>query len=109
MTPGLKRPVLWADRYVHVLPMSSGVRMAGGTEFSGLHAPPDFRRVLRLAQHAKELLPSLDPSPTSDWLGFRPSLPDSLHVIGKAPCNENVILCCGHQHLGVTLAPILGK
>ena len=113
MFPALTRPlnrgVLWADKFVHLVPMATGVRLTSGVEFAGLNAPPDFRRIYRLAQLARKLLPTLGTEPSSEWLGFRPSLPDALPVIGAVPGHEDVILCFGHQHVGLTLGPISGK
>jgi len=54
------------------------------------------------------LLPDLGVR-TSDWLGFRPSMPDALPVIGRSIRNENIIFAFGHQHLGLTLAGITGQ
>jgi len=107
--PPLSRPVLWADQYLHLVPMSQGVRMTTGVEFAGLHAPGDFRRVRRQAQLARRLLPRLAAEPGSEWLGFRPSLPDSLPVIGSVPGHGDVYFCFGHHHLGLTLGPLSGS
>jgi D-amino-acid dehydrogenase len=105
----LNRPVLWADRYIHLVPMTTGIRLTSGIEFAGLDAPPDFRRIHRLARLAKEMFPTLDNTPVSEWLGFRPTLPDSLPAIGKLPGHQDVIACFGHQHLGLTLGPLSGR
>lgn len=112
MFPALTRPLtrgVLTDKFVHLVPMAMGVRLTSGVEFAGLNAPPDFRRIYRIAQLARELLPELGTTPTSEWLGFRPSLPDALPVIGSVPGHEDLILCFGHQHIGLTLGPISGK
>ncbi|MEC8796533.1 MAG: FAD-binding oxidoreductase, partial [Pseudomonadota bacterium] len=36
------------------------------------------------------------------WMGYRPSLPDSLPVIGRAAHAPDVIYAFGHGHLGLT-------
>lgn len=107
--PTLSRPVLWADRYLHLVPMAQGVRMTTGVEFAGLNAPGDFRRVRRQAHLARRLVPGLAAEPDSEWLGFRPSLPDSLPVIGSVPGHGDVYFCFGHHHLGLTLGPLSGS
>jgi len=38
-------------------------------------------------------------------MGFRPSLPDSLPVIGPASTEPRVLYAFGHGHLGLTQAP----
>ena len=52
---------------------------------------------------------ALPEQPDQEWLGFRPSLPDALPVIGYSPHSEYVLFAFGHQHLGLTLAGITGK
>jgi D-amino-acid dehydrogenase len=42
-------------------------------------------------------------------MGFRPSLPDSLPVIGPSTGGGEVIHAFGHGHLGVTLAPVTAR
>jgi D-amino-acid dehydrogenase len=54
-------------------------------------------------------LPGLDGTILSEWQGCRPSLPDSLPVIGRAPGRRNVWLAFGHQHIGLTLGPLTGR
>jgi D-amino-acid dehydrogenase len=51
----------------------------------------------------------LPQNPDSEWLGFRPTCPDSLPVIGYSTVSEFIIYAFGHQHLGLTLAGITGK
>ncbi len=51
----------------------------------------------------------LPATPDQEWLGFRPTLPDSLPVIGYSGDSQNVLLAFGHQHIGLTLAGITGK
>lgn len=105
----LNRGVLWADKFIHLVPMATGLRLTSGVELAGLNAPPDYRRIYRLAEMARKLVPELGAAPASEWLGFRPSMPDALPVIGPVPGHEDVILCFGHQHIGLTTGPISGK
>lgn len=109
ISPMLRRSVLWADKYVHLVPIAGGVRLTSGVELASLDAPPDYRRIYRLAELARALAPALAREPTSKWLGFRPSLPDSLPIIGRVPAHRDVILCFGHQHLGMTMGPVSGR
>jgi D-amino-acid dehydrogenase len=42
-------------------------------------------------------------------MGYRPSLPDSLPVIGRSPRHRNAYFAFGHGHLGLTLAAVTGR
>ncbi|RWE22336.1 MAG: FAD-binding oxidoreductase [Mesorhizobium sp.] len=105
----LGRPTLWGERYINLSPMEEGIRMTLGVEYAGRDAPPDFRLAYRLLGDARIMLPSLSGRTHGEWLGLRPSLPDSLPVLGRAPGHPNVILAFGHNHIGLTLGPITGR
>nr|WP_206484024.1 FAD-dependent oxidoreductase [Thalassotalea sp. G2M2-11] len=108
----LSRPVASAERRFIITPMSHGLRLSGTAEFASLSQKPNMRRATMLLQHAQHIIQGLS-SPTQPnenaWMGCRPSLPDSLPVIGKAPKHHNISLALGHQHLGLTLGAITGK
>ncbi|MBQ4845971.1 FAD-binding oxidoreductase [Pseudoalteromonas sp. MMG013] len=106
----LSRPVASAERQFIITPMSEGLRLAGTVEFAGLDAPENHHRATMLLKHAKALLSGIDEKPPFDtWMGCRPSLPDSLPVIGRSPKHRNVYFGFGHQHLGLTQAAITAK
>ena len=107
--PPLQSPVYWADRAVNLSPMPSGVRMASSVEFAGLDAPADYTHLNRLAANLRRALPGASLEVSSRWLGFRPSMPDSLPVIGPARRHGNCFLAFGHGHLGMTLGPVTGR
>jgi D-amino-acid dehydrogenase len=107
--PGLRRPTMWGDHYLNLIPMELGLRLTAGVEFGGLKAKPDYRRIERLAGLARTLLPNLAPQPRSRWMGFRPSLPDSLPVLGSSARHAGVYFAFGHQHLGLTLGAVSGR
>jgi D-amino-acid dehydrogenase len=88
--------------------MAAGLRLAGTVEIASLDKPANRGRLAYLARKGREMLGDL-PEPTSEWLGYRPTLPDSLPVIGVAPGKERVIHAFGHQHLGLTLGGITGR
>jgi D-amino-acid dehydrogenase len=106
---GLTRPVMSLDDGFVLAPMAEGVRVTGGVELASLDAPPDYRRLRATVARARRLLPGLAGRVTSEWLGARPSLPDSLPVIGRAPDAANALLAFGHGHLGLTLGPLTGR
>jgi glycine/D-amino acid oxidase-like deaminating enzyme len=107
--PGLRRPVVHGERSFVLCPMERGTRLTCQSEFAGLEAPPDFRRARALLAAAKRMLPSLEIEERSAWLGFRPSLPDSLPVIGPVAGRPDVYLGFGHGHYGLTQGPVTGK
>ena len=108
----ITRPVASAERKFIMTPMDSGLRLAGTVEFAGLKADMDPKRAEVLYPQAKALLnkvPTQNEDPEAVWMGMRPSLPDSLPVIGKAPHHPNLYFAFGHQHLGLTQGAITGK
>lgn len=109
VTPGLSHPTYWGERGFVLAPMEQGLRLTTGVEFAGLEAPPDFRRVRRMIPLAQRMLPGLEATPRSLWLGHRPSLPDSKPVIGRVPAQADAFLAFGHGHLGLTLGPVTGR
>jgi D-amino-acid dehydrogenase len=107
--PALACPVASSERKVIMTGMSVGLRMTGTVEFGGLKLPPDPRRFALLQQQLQALLPGVDASQCSTWMGFRPSLPDHLPVLGVAPRHSNVFFAFGHQHLGLTLSGVTAR
>jgi D-amino-acid dehydrogenase len=105
----LRRPVVFPEMGFVLAPMEDGVRMTSGVELAGLDAPPDFSRIRRLLPHAQQMLPGLSDKVTRQWMGYRPSTPDSLPVIGASPHAPRVFYAFGHQHLGLTLSAITGR
>lgn len=82
--------------------LTSGIRVGGAVELGGLDLPPNFRRSAAMLRKAREFLPGLRPEGGVEWMGFRPSLPDSLPAIGRARATPRVIHAFGHGHLGLT-------
>jgi len=89
--------------------MEEGIRLTSGEELAGLDAVPDFTRIRRLLPKARKALPGLSDRVTREWMGRRPSTPDSLPVIGRSPRLRQVIYAFGHHHLGMTLGPVTGR
>ena len=85
--------------------MTGRLRVAGTVELGGLTAPPSPHRIARLIEGARAIFPDLG-EPSRDWMGFRPSMPDSVPVIGPSRAGADVIHAYGHGHIGLTLAPI---
>ena len=85
-----------------VTKIDDGVRVGGAVELGGLKLAPNMKRADALLAKAADFLPGLDTTGGTQWMGFRPSMPDSLPVIGAAPGHPNLILAFGHGHLGLT-------
>jgi D-amino-acid dehydrogenase len=85
--------------------MEHGLRLAGTVEIAGLEAPPDERRAKILMQSAKTMFPDLDTRDYRMWMGFRPSTPDSLPILGEAPGRPGLYFIFGHGHFGMTGGP----
>jgi D-amino-acid dehydrogenase len=106
-------PIMDAERKFVATPMEEGLRMAGTVEFAGLRAPPDWRRARVLLRHGQAMFPRLardiGEERLSLWMGFRPSMPDSLPVIGPTRRFPNAFLAFGHGHVGLIGAPMTGR
>jgi D-amino-acid dehydrogenase len=106
-------PTADADGKFVATPMDTGLRFAGTVELAGLAAPPDWRRARILLEQGRKMLPGLAASHPEErisvWMGHRPSLPDSLPVLGLSRATPDVIYAFGHGHVGMTAAPMTGK
>ncbi|WDY56782.1 NAD(P)/FAD-dependent oxidoreductase [Pseudomonas sp. PSKL.D1] len=97
------------ERKFIMTPMADGLRLAGTVEFAGLDAPPSMQRAWQLHRLSQGLFrQDLSTEGATPWMGFRPSLPDSLPVIDRV-CDGRVLLAFGHQHLGLTQAAVTAQ
>jgi D-amino-acid dehydrogenase len=102
-------PVTSLERKFIMTPMSEGLRLAGTVEFAGLEKPPSMERAWQLHRLSQGLFrQDLSAEAATPWMGFRPSLPDSLPVIDQV-CGGKVLLAFGHQHLGLTQAAVTAE
>ncbi len=101
----LNRSIMDATGKFVATPMEFGLRLAGTVEFAGLDAAPDWRRARILTKLGRALFPSLladyPEERLSLWMGFRPSMPDSLPVIGTSRRSQDVVYAFGHGHVGL--------
>ena len=104
----ISRPVVYLNRGFGMTPMEQGLRVVGTVEFGGLDNPLSKSRIKNLIINAKDMLDGL-PEHEDEWLGFRPTLPDYLPVLGPSKNYKNVFYSFGHHHLGWTLGAISGK
>ena len=98
----LKRQITFGGHGFVISKVGHGLRVGGAVELGGLDLPPNFARADAMLKKAKRFLPGLDTSGGTQWMGFRPSLPDSLPAIGALPSRPDVFCAFGHGHLGLT-------
>ena len=104
----ISRPIGWSQSGFYLVQLQEGLRAAGTVEIAGLNKPENKKRTQMIEYQARRLLPQLN-EVKKTWLGFRPTLPDSLPVIGSSKKNKNIIYAFGHQHIGWTLGAVTGK
>lgn len=97
----LPLPVFLPEHKFFVTPMEMGLRIAGQSEFAGIDAEPNYGRADILVKHMQRIFPSISAADTTKWMGRRPSMPDSMPVIGRATRFRNVYYAFGHGHVGL--------
>ncbi|MBB5575510.1 NAD(P)/FAD-dependent oxidoreductase [Rhizobium paranaense] len=102
--PPIERPVCPTAHGFYFCPLRGRLRVAGLVELGGLTAPENPQLLQALARNARRFFPELG-APSRTWLGFRPSMPNSVPVIRPSKGGKDVILAFGHGHIGLTLAP----
>ena len=104
----INRPIGWSQSGFYLIQIEEGIRAAGTVEIAGLYKKPNEKRIRMIERQARKILPQLG-KVKKEWMGFRPTLPDSLPVIGPSQKNKRIIYAFGHQHIGWTLAAVTGK
>ena len=104
----INRPVAWSESGFYLIQIHNGVRAAGTVEIAGLNKSPNKKRLNIIERQSRKVLPQLG-KVQSTWMGRRPTLPDSLPIIGNSQKNNNIIYAFGHQHVGWTLGAVTGK
>jgi D-amino-acid dehydrogenase len=105
----LRRQLTFVGHGFVVSPLVTGLRVGGAVELAGLKRPPNYARSKAMLEKARQFLPGLKTEGGREWMGFRPSLPDSLPVIGAAKRAPGVFYAFGHGHLGLTQAAATGR
>ena len=98
----LKTHITFSNHGFVVTKVGEGIRVGGAVELGGLRLPPNFKRAEVLLNKAASFLPGLKVDGGKQWMGFRPSMPDSLPVISYSSRSQRVIYAFGHGHLGLT-------
>jgi D-hydroxyproline dehydrogenase len=101
-------PLVYTDERLIVTPMTGRLRATSFMEFADPDAPADARKPASLRRTLRRLGYGCEPDGAS-WVGSRPVLPDYLPGIGRAPGAPKLFYAIGHQHIGLTLAPITAE
>ena len=104
----LSLPTCLVESGMYLTPLHNRLRAVGTVELGGLHSEISQARIDYIARDAKRLLPSLQDY-QNPWLGYRPTMPDCLPVLGRSPKFKNIFYAFGHNHLGWTLGPTTAK
>ena len=106
----VKRQLIFSGHGFVITPLETGLRVGGAVELGGIERPPNYRALEGAAgKGASNSCRGSIASGGREWMGFRPSLPDSLPVIGRAPGSRPVVYAFGHGHLGLTQAAATGR
>ncbi len=105
----LRRQIIFGGHGFVATPLATGLRVGGAVELGGLTRPPNFARADAMLTKAARFLPGLRTEGGRQWMGFRPSLPDSLPVIGPAAASPAIVYAFGHGHLGLTQSAATGR
>lgn len=97
-----------SDGFV-LTPLSTGIRIGGAVELAGLDIKPNYKRSEAMLEKAKRYLPDLRTGGGVPWMGYRPSLPDTLPAIGASKKSPRIIHAFGHGHLGLTQSAATGR
>ncbi len=105
----LQRQLYFNDHAFVVTPLAEGIRVGGAVELGGLELAPNYRRSKALLAKASRFLPGLKTEGGREWMGFRPSMPDCLPVIGRSCASPSILYAFGHGHLGLTQSAATGR
>jgi D-amino-acid dehydrogenase len=103
----LQRPIHDAEGSFLMTPMEQGIRVTSGVELTGRDAPSSFAQLDAVVPVARSVV-EFGEAVGEPWRGARPTLPDSLPMIGPAPRHSGLWLSFGHQHIGFTTGPATG-
>ncbi|AVO47375.1 NAD(P)/FAD-dependent oxidoreductase [Phreatobacter cathodiphilus] len=105
----LSRPIHDTGGGYVVSPMNAGLRLLSGVELARREAPANFSQITAVEADARRTVAMGDSVEPAPWHGARPSTPDGLPVIGRAPHHPHVVFAFGHGHIGLSTGPITGR
>ncbi|MCX7669271.1 MAG: FAD-binding oxidoreductase [Anaerolineae bacterium] len=106
---GARRMIIFGEDGFVLPPLSDGIRIGGAVELAGLSRPPNYKRSKAMLTRARTYLPDLKTEGGTEWMGYRPSLPDTLPAIGRSASSPHIIHAFGHGHLGLTQSAATGR
>ncbi|WGD51083.1 FAD-binding oxidoreductase [Bradyrhizobium sp. CB1650] len=106
ISSAISRPVTDAASAFVATPLDEGLRIVGIAEFDVPNAPRDPKQSKKLQAYARAMLPDISIAKVTDWMGVRPSTPDSLPIIGPHPRHATILFATGHGHMGISGAPM---
>ena len=80
----------------------SDVRVTSGVELTFLDAVENEIQINESIQKLRKIIPLNKKLIDKPWLGSRPTIIDSLPMIGKAPKHKNLWFNFGHNHIGLS-------
>lgn len=98
----LSHPLLLADRGLAVTPLAIGLRFGGWTELGGVKLPPNPAHWRAIRGIADDVLPTLKDQEAREWMGHRPSMPDTVPAISRSTKAPRVFYAVGHGHYGLS-------
>ncbi|ASY57692.1 D-amino acid dehydrogenase small subunit [Sinorhizobium sp. CCBAU 05631] len=104
----LEMPIFFAEHGFVATPLANALRIGGAVELARPEAPPNYARAAAMRRKMRRYVPALPESGGKEWMGRRPSTPDSVPVIGLHPSDPRIAMAFGHGHLGLTLSAITG-
>ena len=104
----LEMPVFFAEHGFVATPLENALRVGGAVELASPEAPANFARAAAMRQKMRRYVPALPEKGGVEWMGRRPSTPDSLPVISLDPRDPRIAMAFGHGHLGLTLSAVTG-
>ncbi len=105
----LKRMLIFGGHGFVITPLATGIRVGGAVELGGLDRKPNYARADAMLNKAAKFLPGLKTDSGEQWMGFRPSLPDTLPAIGHSRASRHIVYAFGHGHLGLTQCAATGR
>lgn len=100
----IEMPVFATEHGFVATPLEDGLRVGGAVELAAVDAPPNYARAAAMRKKMRRYIPELPETGGTEWMGCRPSTPDSLPVIGPHPKEPRIVFAFGHGHLGLTLS-----
>ncbi len=105
----LEMPVFFSEHGFVATPFENALRIGGAVELASPDAPANYKRAAAMRRKMRRYVPDLQEEGGTEWMGRRPSTPDSLPVIGLHPRDPRIAFAFGHGHLGLTLSATTGR